>query len=135
MKNLRTLKFYDLTKLPGYWFRVVQHCPDRTKTFENDLKNEITVVANYLARGSVNAHLHFPKYIIDDTDRTWLSVLVTTTHQTPLNHKILDFDNGMNFVEVSGRFKASRIVSTKINYLRYGKLAKTLTKEIGKVNE
>jgi len=94
----------------GNWIRVVRYCPDRTKTFINDLKREVEIVACYLANGIKGANMSKANIIFDDKDRQWVSCLIKTgKSKTKLNHKVIDFDNDMNFSDISFRFKETRV--------------------------
>ncbi len=104
----------------GNWIRVVRHCPDKTRTFTNDLRNEVSVVACYLARNIEEAKVSGTAIIFDDRDRQWVSCLIQTGRtRTKLNHKVLDYDGDMNFSDVSFRFKNTRVNVVKHRFSDY----------------
>ena len=105
-KTSQKRKYLKMRELRGNWIRVVRHCPDMTRSYVNDIKQEVTEVAIYLARGS---RVSKATCIYDDRDRQWVSCLIKTDNATSLNKRILEYDSDMNFSDVGFRFRNTRI--------------------------
>jgi len=97
-------------------FYVTVHCPDKTRSYTNALKQDLIDLASmFVKKFKYTTKQITPFFKYDKHNEQWLMTFIRTTKKSKFHNKIIALMGG-ELVDVSSRFDEIKIMS--IPYLR-----------------